>query len=179
VTQVFGTFKSGDLGRISKLAAALARQIKRHWQGVQKEVGAVVGVPLCEYKKDAGETDRVKELGRRVAEYLDIPYSHSLELSGKISRRLYKSLGNTEEDFRRDYRNNLRVQHTPALRSALADGKDVLLIDDVFTDGVTTEVVADVFANRFSIDSDRIRVATLGLMAKQNNMDDDLINSWR
>jgi predicted amidophosphoribosyltransferase len=58
-------------------------------------------------------------------------------------------------------------------------GGSILLIDDVYTDGLTTATIVDALKQKFPDGTVDVTIATLRIMAKQNNMNRDLIESWR
>lgn len=179
VTDVFGKFKSGDTSRLDALAAALVGQIRTAFADPAGTFGAVLGVPLNSTKLKGGEVDRVACLAEAVAGELGIPAVQALRLDGDVSRRLYKLAGCSTGFFKQQYLANLKVNPCKALRECIDAGKAVLLIDDVYTDGVTTQTVIDGVQQAFSDGSPEVQVATLGIMAKMANMDDDLIERWR
>jgi len=178
ITRAFGRFKAGDALRLDELANALARQVRNAVPNPKQVFGVIVGVPLSESKRQAGEADRVAELGEQVAALLGVPYSDALRLDGAISRRLYKNKGKTTEEFKADYRAALKVMRTTALSECVRSGRTVLLLDDVYTDGVTTGIVAEALREAFPSMAVDIRIATLMINAKKRNMDEDLVESW-
>jgi hypothetical protein len=179
VSNLFRRFKAGDLSRLSDLAKVLADQVSLRFSAVRRHVGLVLAVPLNAAKREAGEIDRAGALGEQLAQRLGLPYSPALELAGAVSRRLYKNSERSDADFRSDYRANLTIRRTRPLLDCLGQGRDLLLVDDVYTDGVTTETIAQALKDAFPENDLRVNVATLGLMAKLRNMAPDLANRWR
>ena len=179
ITSVFGKFKSGDVSRLLPLAEALYEQILSAVPDANGRFGVILPVPLSEKKRKAGEIDRVAGLAKAVSARMGVPFSDALRLDGGISRRLYKNQGKSANQFRRDYLKALVVRQTDYLRACTCAGKEILLLDDVYTDGVTTRTVTEGLTKAFPDHMLRVRIATLGMMAKQKNMDRDLIGSWR
>ena len=176
VTRLFRAFKSGDMTQSTVLARGVAEQVSGHpWAG---DVGAVVGVPLNEAKHDARETDRVAALASEVARELGVQHSPCLRLAGNISRRRYKNLGYTANEFAEDYIGALTVTASPVLRRCARSGRSVLLVDDVYTDGLTTRLVSGALDASLPDLRGRVRIATLGVHAKKRNMSPELIRAW-
>jgi len=179
ISNMFRKFKAGDMSHIEHFAAALARQVRKAVRHPRRVFGAVVGVPLNTSKQARGEVDRVGELAHSVADELRVPYCHALRLDGRISRRLFKLAGRSIEEFRRGYLSRLHVRKQALLRRCAEKSLDILLVDDVYTDGVTTGVVREALHSAFLPYEVNVRVATLGLMTKQRNMDERLVKRWR
>jgi len=175
VTRVFSGFKAGDPSRLDELAQTLAQQVRSVLSG---DIGVVVGVPLNESKRRAGEADRVAELGQRLAAELGVRFSQAFRLDGDVSRRLYKNRGKTTSEFQADYRDALSVIRTTAVADCVRSGRTILLVDDVYTDGVTTALVARALNEVLPNEDLRIRISTLAINAKMGNMDEDLVRCW-
>jgi predicted amidophosphoribosyltransferase len=177
ISHTFRKFKAGDLSHLEVLALSLAKRIMKLTRQ-PKNVGVLLSVPLSEQKQRNGEVDRVRELAKRVSALLGIPYSRSLTLKGGVSRRLFKLRRLPDSRFRECYQRNLSIRHTRHLMNCIDSGRAVLVIDDVYTDGVTTETVMESLKCEFG---GRVRVsaATLGIMAKTKNMNQDLSAAWR
>jgi hypothetical protein len=179
VTKLFRMFKAGDMSNVEEFAAALARQVRKAVHRPRQTFGAVVGIPLNASKRARGEVDRVAELGRRLADELRLPYCAALRVDGRVSRRLFKLAWRSEEEFREHYLARLHIHKTASLQRCAEKGLDILLVDDVYTDGVTTSVVREALRESFRPWEVGVRVATLGLMAKRRNMDERLARRWR
>ncbi|MCK4849702.1 MAG: hypothetical protein KAT11_00045 [Phycisphaerae bacterium] len=178
ITKVIKSFKSGDTSWLEALAESMFEQIRRVFPKPQERLGVVVGVPLNRQKSAAGEVDRVCALGRRLCSRLSVPFSEVFRLDGDISRRLYKNVGKTVGQFRSDYRINLKVRPTKPLLECIRSGRKILLLDDIYTDGVTTSTIIDVLHEVFPGELVDVQVATLAINAKKNNMEQDLIKNW-
>jgi hypothetical protein len=105
--------------------------------------------------------------------------SDAFRLDGDVSRRLYKNRELTAEQFRHDYLKALVIRRTNRLCTSIRAREGILLLDDVYTDGITRTTVAEGLTREFPDHQLRITVATLGIMAKHKNMDRDLAKSWR
>ena len=178
ISQIFYNYKKGDISRIDGLARSLASQIRTRHNGSLSQIGAIIGVPLNEKKKKAGETDRVKELGKALSREIDVPYFDFISLKGDISRRLYKLSGYNNTYFKEVYSDSLTIKNNNKI-TTLCESKILLLLDDVFTDGVTTKTVKEKILDECSIDEGNIDIVTLGLMSKIGNMSTQLSDSWR
>jgi predicted amidophosphoribosyltransferase len=179
ITRVFNRFKAGDVSRIDVLADGLAAQIRNVFPDVTYRFGVIVGVPLNEEKRSEGEVDRVAQLAQALSDRIDVPASSPLVQEAGISRRRYKLEGSYDWEFRRDYLASLRVRHTKQLMKCLRAGEDILILDDVYTDGLTMETIIQGLEREFPNRRLSLKVAALGVMAKHRNMDSDLIESWR
>lgn len=179
ITAAFSKFKGGDMSRVKEFADALAGRSDEALRRDGVHAGVVVSVPLNGAKRNAREVNRVRELATCMATSLGVPYTPALELTGDISRRLYKLRGKTAAEFGADYLASLEVRVTEELLECVARSRAILLVDDVYTDGVTTSVVAQALRKALEPTAARIQVATLGLMAKVRNMARKLADSWR
>lgn len=177
ITRIFHEFKAGDLSRLDGLALALARRGIIQASKANR-IGVVLSVPLNAQKRLRGEVDRVGELAKRVSTIVGVPYSRGLRLRGRVSRRLYKKRCASDFQFQKRYRHNLRICRTSELINCVESDRDILLIDDVYTDGVTTATIADSLRSEFGCAA-RVRIATLGIMAKARNMNKKLASAWR
>lgn len=178
ISQMFYNFKKGYVNRLPDFAKSLAVQIRGKYNNSFSQIGAIIGVPLNERKKSAGEVDRVKKLGDALSFETGLPYLDSISLRGDISRRKYKLCSYSVLDFQKEYYDNLKIRNTNKINS-LCESKILLLLDDVFTDGVTTKTVKQKILDECSIEDGNIQCVTLGMMSKVRNMSTDLSNSWR
>lgn len=177
ITRIFHEFKTGDLSKLDHLALAVARV------GIAQackagRIGVILSVPLNAQKRRMGEIDRVGALARHVSKISGVPYNRSLHLGGQVSRRLYKKRRISNIVFQRRYRHNLRIRRTSGLVKCVKSAQDVLLIDDVYTDGVTTETIAESLRSELG-ETVRVGIATLGIMAKARNMNGKAAAAWR
>jgi len=101
-----------------------------------------------------------------------LPYEHLFILNGRISRRLYKKKGFFTEKFIADYKQNLTIRKKKILKGLVNSGEGMILIDDVYTDGVTTSTVIDCCRNISGCENLEVKVITLGLMVKVSNISD-------
>lgn len=179
ISRIFNAFKSGDSSRLDYLSDRMVQQIRRTAPRAQSVFSFILSVPLNETKRASGEVDRVRRLTEAISNKIRIPYLDIFKLQGNISRRLYKHLGYSTECFRKNYKKQLEVDTPRQLINSFNSGQKILLIDDVYTDGVTTAVIIDTLKQKFPNHEVNVTIATLGMMTKQNNMNRDLIESWR
>lgn len=178
ITGSFSKFKGGDLSNVEAFADSLGSHIARRYDPAPEYFHAICSVPLNDSKRQAGEKDRVRELALRVAERTGVPYRSLFRLTGDISRRLYKLNGRSDSEFRKDYLDNLIVTDIGPLAEAVNEGKMLLLVDDVFTDGLTTRTVIEGCRRAFNNDGLEFIVATLGVMTKKRNMVQEICETW-
>ncbi len=176
VTRLFRAFKAGDMTHLETLAGAIVRQVRRH--AAAAKIGLVVPVPLNDAKRDAGESDRVQLLAKEVSTISRWPISCCLRVSGNISRVRYKKLGRTAREFEDAYNRALSITRLRDLKRVAESDEDVLLIDDVYTDGLTTRLVSQKLINAVPALDGRVRIATLGIHAKKRNLNQELIHTW-
>ena len=177
ITSAFNSFKKGDLTCVDFFADALAEQIHKFDGRSSTKYSFVTGVPLCQYKFKLGETDRVSALGKAVADRIKVPYESFFILKGRVSRRFYKICGLSTERFINDFRSNLVIRKQNTLKALATSKKGLLLIDDVYTDGVTTSTIVDFCTSISGCENLKFRIATLGLMVKKSNIDKNV--EWR
>jgi predicted amidophosphoribosyltransferase len=169
ISDAFGKFKGGDMTQIQQFADALEDQVRSAYEKPRERFALITGVPLSNAKLKAGEVDRVAELCIELSDRLGLRYEPLFSLRGEISRRSFKNLGYTTEEFIRDYKKNLMVKEG-VLRRAAGSGKGLLLVDDVFTDGITTSTIQDICRNKIAGSKLEMKVATLALMTKKQNL---------
>ncbi len=99
-------------------------------------------------------------------------------MNGRVSRRLYKKRRVPDIQFQKRYRYNLTICHTSDLVNCVEFCQDILLIDDVYTDGITTDTIVDSLRSEFG-ERVRVKIATLGIMAKARNMNRKFAMAWR
>ena len=179
ISSIFGSFKSGDMTWLEYFASKMVKQIRGAVPKAKSKFGVVIGVPLNEKKRSSGEVDRVSKLAKSVSERIGVPYMEVFKLNGDISRRLYKRMGLSSSYFRKQYMKQLEIITQQELKDLINSSRGILLIDDVYTDGVTTATVVDALKQKFPNREVDVTIATLGIMAKQNNMNSDLVESWR
>jgi len=170
ITLAFNAFKKGDMSLISVFADALETQLRRNRGNNRSKLSFITAVPLCQHKAKAGETDRVANLAKALALRLGVPYEPLFYLKGRVSRRLYKSLGYSTEKFINDYQQNLLIRRSGMIRELAVSNREMLLVDDVYTDGITTSTIINVCRRILGCENIKVRVVTLGLMIKKGNI---------
>ena len=132
----------------------------------------IINVPLSPDKKTDGELDRVDLVCEILSQVLNVSYAKNvLVLTQPISRRDYKRRG-LNYRFATDYFNFLHWRTSYSL-----DNKNILIVDDVITDGKTLKTIAKKALNRYP--HARLYAATCGLMAKMRNMTSRAIKKRR
>jgi hypothetical protein len=170
ITDAFSGFKKGDMSNILYFADALATQIEKYWHKNKSRYPLITSVPLCQQKLRHGEVDRVAELAKAIADRIGTSYESLFILKGRVSRRLYKVIGYGTDKFVADYKQNLTIIKRSMIRDLALSDKELLLVDDVYTDGITTSTIIDSCRSMPGCEHLNIRVATLGLMLKKGNI---------
>ena len=162
ISRIFYDFKSGYKAFARLFANGIFKEIQDDTRFNSVRFDYILAVPLSPEKKKNHEVDRVAELCKILSEETGIPYlPNKLSLTAHIIRREYKREGKTT--FANDYFNNLRIASSIPL-----DGKTVLVVDDVITDGVTLGTISKKIKDRYQ--TCRVFGASAGIMAKVDNM---------
>lgn len=123
----------------------------------------ILGVPLSPKKKQEGEKDRVGLTCQILSKLTGIEYlPNGLTLSGHISRREYR-YSHTTTEFMNDYSKKLNL----SLEKSLED-KNVLVVDDVITDGKTLQVICEKIKSKYP--NCHLFAATCGIFAKKHDV---------
>lgn len=163
VSRLFYTLKSGYELYVNLFAEGIIIAIETNSRFRNLDFNYIINVPLSPDKKEAGELDRVDEICKILADALKVQYiRNGLVLTHRISRRDYKRRG-LNHRFRTDYFRFLSW----GARCSL-DSKNVLVVDDVITDGKTLATVAKKIHQLFP--NANLYAASCGLMAKVRNM---------
>lgn len=163
VSRLFYALKSGYELYARLFAEGIIIAIETDSRFRSLDFDCIINVPLSPDKKTAGELDRVDVACKILSRILNVPYvRNSLVLTQPISRRDYKRRG-LNYRFATDYFNFLHWKTDYPF-----DSKNVLIVDDVITDGVTLKTLAKKIHSRYS--HARLYAATCGLMAKMRNM---------
>jgi predicted amidophosphoribosyltransferase len=126
---MFGEFKVGEDGYVYPLALGIFASLTQH---DLLEYDAVVPIPLSPDKQAAGELHRTRALAREVARLLGrVPVREYLSLTEPVSKRRMLSARYSKSQFRQKYYRTLNVD------SSIRGVTNILLIDDVITEGLT------------------------------------------
>lgn len=171
ISRIFYNFKAG----VRQYAKLFSRGIKKaiDAEPVMKSVkfDLLLGVPISPLKEKQEEFDRVKELCSELSKIVKIPYLEgALSLSAHISRKEYRRLyGDTK--FIEDYCKALKLE-VESLNS-----KNVLIVDDVITDGMTLRAISEKIKKRFP---EAVLYGAAGaIMAKKRNVSPDAIVKFK
>ena len=136
ISRVFYSFKSGfnQYGRL--FARGIEKAIANEPKMKIVKFDLMLSVPLSPKKKKLMEFDRTRELCLELSKITGIKYQENgLSLACHISRKEYrKQYGDAK--FVEDYCKALTIDTTDL------DGKNILIIDDVITDGKTLAAIA-------------------------------------
>ena len=116
------------------LAEFLWNQLQ--WLGMQSGWDAVVPVPLFSSKQREREFNQAERMGRFLSRRMGAP------LAGHVLKRVAPTLSQTMLS-RSERRRNVHQAFAPATSEGLT-GKRVMLVDDVFTTGATSNACARV-----------------------------------
>jgi predicted amidophosphoribosyltransferase len=162
ISEMFYRFKSGNKHYARMFAFGILKAIKENNRLANVNFDYILGIPLSPEKKDNYEFDRVSELCKIISKEMNVAFiKDGLSLTEPISRRDYK-LSGREKEFFIDYYKFLEI-NTPDLNN-----RNILLIDDVFTEGETLRATSYKINDCYS--HSRIYAATGGIMAKKSNM---------
>lgn len=162
ISRIFYNFKAG----FSQYTRLFARGIKKAIQAEPKmtkvRFDLILGIPLSPRKKKSKEFDRVKELCSELSKITKIRYlPNGLTLLRHISRKEYRNwYSNTK--FVNDYCKALK------LNAGALDGKRVLIVDDVITDGMTLGAISEKITKKFP--RSLLYGAAGAIMAKKRNV---------
>ena len=178
LSSLFYKYKSGDMTYTSEFARKLGEAIEAYVRDNSIDFDLMLSVPLCEYKKQHREIDRVRLLCEELSEIIQVPYEQAFVLQGKISRVSYKRRGLSTHQFITDYRGSLSISRK-CVRNIRNGNGNILLVDDVLTDGVTTDLVRNFLHESLHPMELSVHVATLAVMAKVGNISPQLQKRWR
>ena len=171
ISRIFYSFKSG-FNQYSRLfARGIKKAIKSDPQIKKVKFDLILGVPLSPRKKKNKEFDRVNELCLELSKVLKVKYrSNGLSLSKHISRREYRYSYGTRK-FMKDYKKRLNVN----IRSL--NKKQILIIDDVITDGKTLQAISQKIKEQFP--NSKLYGAAGAIMAKKRNASRSAIRKFK
>ena len=135
ISRIFYNFKSGFYQYTRLFARGIKKAIDTNPEMENVKFYLILGVPLSPRKKRHREFDRVKELCLELEKITQIKYlENGLSLSRHISRKEYRGRYSNAK-FIEDYSKALKVD------IGSLDGKNILIIDDVITDGMTLRAI--------------------------------------
>jgi predicted amidophosphoribosyltransferase len=162
ISRIFYSFKSG-YKVYARLFARGIRKVIRNDQVMGKvKFDCILGVPLSPKKKKEGEVDRVGLVCAELSKLMGVEYRpNGLTLSKHISRKEYRYYY-SDAKFVGDYKNSLNIETNTSL-----DGKNILIIDDVITDGRTLYAVSEKIKEEYP--KSHLFAATCGIFLKKRN----------
>jgi predicted amidophosphoribosyltransferase len=172
VSRIFYSFKSGYTlyGRL--FARGIKKAIENDPLLQQVKFDCILGVPLSPRKRSRGETDRVGAVCSILATIIGVRYlPHALSLSGHISRREYR-YSHTTTAFMKNYGEKLELRIPSSL-----DNKNVLVIDDVITDGKTLQTIGKKIKAQYP--NSHLFAATCGIFLKKPNASDFAVKKFK
>ena len=171
ISKFFYAFKSGYSSYARLFAEGIMITFERddRFSGIKFDY--IINIPLSPEKRGAGEYDRVNNICEILSKSLKIKYvKNNLYLTKNISRRSYKRKG-LNNKFSEDYYEFLKWR-----TSENFDNRNVLVVDDVITDGNTLRTFAQKFFERFP--RSNLYAVTCGIMAKKYNMKKEIIKHY-
>lgn len=161
ISRLWYDFKSGYEAYARLFAFGILKAIENDAR-FNVQFDFILGVPLSPEKKKNNELDRVSELCKIISSETKIPYlPNGLSLTANVTKGEYRRLG--KATFEPDYYAALKLEIPTSL-----DGKTVLLIDDVVTDGPTFKIISKKIKDSYP--DCHIFGAAAGIMAKVGNM---------
>jgi predicted amidophosphoribosyltransferase len=159
---MFYRFKTGEAALAYPLAKGMSEALAE--RGLL-EADAIVPIPLSPEKIAAGEIHRTKLLSEALSQLIGVPVVDALRLTAPKGKRIARSLGQSDAQFRSEYSKLLDIDV-----SALSPSRTIILVDDVCTHGHTMRatlgalsrsgVAADVIAATAAQMTVRAAVAT-------------------
>ncbi len=163
LSRFFYALKSGYKDYAKLFAEGLVISIERDDRFNDVNFDYIINIPLSPDKIKLKEYDRVDDITQIISNELNINYDKNiLYLKKPISRRNYKMQGMNDK-FSAHYYDFLTWKSETDY-----NGKNILIIDDVITDGNTITTFGKKIKDEFPDSS--IYAATCGIMAKMRNM---------
>lgn len=162
ISRYFYDFKSGVTLYNHLFASGIKKALDNDSRFAGVKFDCILGVPLSPKKKKNREVDRVKAICKILSDLTGIAYMPSvLSLSAHISRKEYRH-DNTTTAFMKNYYRNLRI----APRASL-NNKNVLVVDDVITDGKTLQSIGKKIKDQYP--DCNLFAAACGIFLKKQN----------
>ena len=163
ISKIFYSFKSGYTLYIRLFARGIIKAIKNDPVAKQVKFDYMLGIPLSPKKKKEGEIDRVRLVCLELSKLTGIKYlPKGLTLSKHISRKEYRYYY-SDRKFINQFQKRLKLDIKKSLKK-----KNVLIIDDVITDGKTLQATCEKIKGRYP--NCCLYAATCGIMAKKRNV---------
>lgn len=143
ISRIFYNFKAGFKQYTRLFSRGIKKAIESEPKMRNVKFNLILGVPLSPRKKKDKELDRVEELCLELSKITNIKYlENGLNLTRHISRKEYRKwYGNAK--FIEDYCKALK------LNAKSLNRKNVLVIDDVITDGMTLRAICTKIKKKF------------------------------
>lgn len=163
ISRFFYAFKSGYSAYAKLFSEGISISLERDNRFSDVDFDFLINVPLSPDKIKSGEYDRVDNICQIMTDELDINYAKNmLYLKKPISRRTYKISG-LNSKFSEHYFKFLTWNNDENW-----DDKNILIVDDVITDGNTITTFGKKIKKRYP--DVNLFAATCGIMAKMKNM---------
>jgi len=161
ISRIFYAFKAGYTVYTRLFARGIKKAIENDPIMGKVKYNYMLGVPLSPEKKKI-EIDRVGLICIELSKLIGIKYfPNGLGLSKHISRKEYRYY-HTDRKFINDYKKSLK------LGTSSPKNKNVLVVDDVITDGKTLQAISEKILELYP--DSHLFAATCGIFAKKRNV---------
>jgi predicted amidophosphoribosyltransferase len=163
ISRIFYSFKAGYKVYTRLFARGIQKAIENDPKIRKVKFDCILGIPLSPKKKEHGEIDRVSLVCAELSKLIKTDYyANAMTLSKHISRKEYRHYYN-DRKFINDYKERLSLRLKKSLNN-----KNVLIIDDVITDGKTLQATSGKIKEAYP--NVHLFAATCGIFAKKRNV---------
>ena len=172
ISRIFYSFKAGYTLYTRLFARGIIKAMKNDPVMKKVKFDYMLGVPISPKKKKRGEIDRVRLVCSELSKLTGIEYfPKGLTLLKHISRKEYRYLYGVRK-FIRDYQKRLNLNIKKSLRK-----KNILIVDDVITDGKTLQAVYEKIKVRYP--NSHLYAVTCGIFAKKRNVLPSIVKKFQ